>query len=325
MASARLLFLPLMLALAGCPVSSDFQEPIAQFSTATDKAGKALADLDAGAAQELSDLRHTDALAKPTRVQPEPDGCRPGTMSCVVELTPDLGSGDPGGALSLSSIVPEHVQAMQAISIYAKGLEDIVNADATATVKGGLDKASAAAAQLAALAGPQYKAAVDALSIPATAAATWLFGEYQDSIKLDALREATRRMEVILPDATKKFGTAADLAQEASLTHLVDDFGDAKVAFGKSATTENLDAYLAAAHRLDDALHVKPSEVFDQLKVAHSELAAALKSSDITFGQAIVQINRLATKVDQLVDIANDFKKAREKLKAKPGQMEAPQ
>jgi len=309
MTSVRLIAAWLLLALSACNVSSDFQEPIAQFSTATGEAQTALADLDSNAAKELTALRHADAIAAPTRVS-RVEGCTPQANGCIVSLAPDTASDDQGGPLTVSSIIPKHVQAMREISLYAKGLDDIVKADATATVKTGLDTASAAAAQLAALAGKQYEAAVNAFSVPFNAAATWAFGEYQESIKLHALREATRRMQTVLPDATAKFGEAADLAHLVAVTRLFDTFADKQTAFGIDASPENLDAYLEAAQRLDVALQVKPSEVFQQLNLAHQELAAALESDDITFGDAILQIGRLVTKVEQLVDIAQDFKKA---------------
>lgn len=310
MTSARLAAALLLLTLAACNVSSDFQEPIAQFSTATGAAQTALADLDSNAAKELTALRHADAIAAPTRVS-RVEGCTPKATGCVVSLAPNPADAeDQGGALTVSSIIPKHVQAMGEISLYAKGLDDIVKADATATVKTGLDTASAAVAQLASLAGKQYEAAVNAFSVPFNAAATWAFGEYQESIKLDALREATRRMQTVLPDAAEKFGKAADLAHLVSVTRLVDTFGDTQTAFAIDASPANLDAYLEAAQRLDVALQVKPSEVFQQLSLAHHELAAALEADDITFGEAILQIGRLVTKVEQLVDIAQDFKKA---------------
>lgn len=310
MRTARLAAALFLLTLAACNVSSDFQEPIAEFSTATGKAQTALADLNTDAARELTALRHADAVAKPSRVS-RVEGCTPGARSCVVILTPNPADAeDQGGPLTVSSIIPEHVQAMQEISLYAKSLDDIVKADATAAVKTGLDKASAAAAQLASLAGKQYEVAVNAFSVPFNAAATWVFGEYQESIKLNALREATRRMQTVLPDATAKFGNAADLAHLVPVTRRYDTFVDSQTEFGLDPSAANLNAYLDAAERLDVALQVKPSEVFKQLNLAHQELAAALESDDITFGEAILQIDRLVTKVEQLVDIAQDFKKA---------------
>ena len=311
MASVRLAAATLaLLTLAACNVSSDFQEPIAEFSTATGKAQTALADLNTEAAKELTALRRADAIAMPTRVK-RVDGCTPEATRCIVGLEPNpTDLTDEGGALTVSSIIPEHVQAMQEISLYAKSLDDIVKADATGAVKTGLDKASAAAAQLASLAGKQYEVAVNAFSVPFNAAVTWVFGEYQEAVKLKALREATRRMQTVLPDATSKFGQAADLAHLVAVTRLVDTFGDRQTDFTATASPPNLDAYLAAAQRLDVALQVKPSEVFQQLNLAHAELAAALESDDITFGEAILQIDRLVAKVEQLVDIAQGFKKA---------------
>ncbi len=310
MTSVRLVAALALLTLAACNVSSDFQEPIAEFSTATSQAKTALADLNTNAARELTALRHADAIAKPSRVK-RAEGCTPKTNGCIVILESDPANDeDQGGPLTVSSIIPTHVQAMGEISLYAKSLDDIVKADATGAVKTGLDKASAAAAQLASLAGKQYEVAVNAFSVPFNAAATWVFGQYQESIKLRALREATRRMQTVLPDAAAKFGEAADLAHLVAVTRLVDAFGDRQIDFATSATPANLDAYLDAAQRLDVALQMKPSEVFQQLNLAHHELAAALESDDITFGEAILQIDRLVTKVEQLVDIAQDFKKA---------------
>jgi hypothetical protein len=309
MTSARLAATVALLTFAACNVSSDFQEPIAEFSTATGKAQTALTDLDSNAAKELTALRHADAIATPTRVS-RVEGCTPQADRCIVSLGPDPAGDDQGGPLTVTSITPTYVQAMREISLYAKSLDDIVKADATGAVKTGLDKASAAAAQLASLAGKQYEVAVNAFSVPFNAAATWVFGQYQESIKLHALREATRRMQTVLPEAAAMFGDAADRAHLVAVTRLVDTFGDKQIDFATTASPANLDSYLDAAQRLDIALQVKPSEVFQQLNLAHHELAAALESDDITFGEAILQIDRLVTKVEQLVDIAQAFKKA---------------
>jgi hypothetical protein len=311
MASVRRIAVLLLLALSACSIASDFKGPITQFSTATAQAESALQEFDKDAAKQLTDLRREDALKTPGQVRPFKDDCAPLSPGCRIRLfsSPD-GEGD---ALTVESIVPEHLMAMHEIQLYAQGLQDIVEADATAAVKAGLDKASAAAADLAALAGAQYGAGVKALSVPVNMAAVWLFGEYQESIKLDALREATRRMETVLPDAVGKFGAAADLAHLAGVTQLAKTFGQKKVSFQTERSAAALDEYLVASKELDDALQVKPSDVFNQLGTAHNKLAAALQSDDIAFDEAILQMNRLVTKAEELVAIAKAFKKAGEK------------
>jgi len=310
MASVRLVAALLLLALSACGVASDFQQPITQFSTATTQAETALGEFDKDAAQQLTDLRQADALKTPGQVHPVPgDECTPLSPRCRVRLYPASGDGD-GDALTIESIIPEHLQAMHEIQLYAQGLQDIVNADATGAVKAGLDKASAAAADLASLAGAQYGAALKAFSVPVNQAAVWLFGQYQESIKLDALREATRRMETVLPGAAGKFGEAADLAHLARVTQLAKTFGHEKVSFQTERSAAALDEYLKASKDFDDALQVKPSGVFKQLAIAHSQLAAALQADDITFDKAILEMNRLVTKAEELVAIAKAFEKA---------------
>lgn len=299
-------------ALPACSVGSDFQEPITKLSAATEKAEAAFVDLDKRSAAELTALRRAQAIKEPGRVLHEPDHCAPESESkrCVVKLAPK--GDDEGGSLTIESIVPQHLQAMHEIRLYAKGLQDIVSADATAEVKAGLGNAGAAVAEIASIMGPQYGAAVRAFSVPATEAAVWLFGQYQESIKLTALREATGRMQIIMPDAVSKFGEAADLAYGVDKTHLFDTFRQKRLSFDRDRSAASLDEYLKSAKRLDDALQVQPGDVYRELGVAHEKLAAALQSDEISFAEAIMHINRLVTKVDELAAIAKAFEVAGE-------------
>jgi hypothetical protein len=309
MTSVRLVAASLLLALSACSTASDFKAPIGQLSKATDNATTALTKFDEFAAAEVTAQRRDEALKNPDQVLAGDDDCSFDSKHCIVALPPDQTSKDPR-RLTVSSLVPNHVQAMREIGLYAKGLEDIVNADATAAVKAGLDKAGAAVAELAALAGPQYRAAASAFAIPVTQAAAWLFGEYQESIKLDALRDATTQMESILPEAAKDFGDVADLTYTARKTYLVSDFDAKQRAWDREPSAAHLDEYVAAAKQLDDALQVKPSEVFTELAAAHHELAMALRSEEISFATVMRHLDRLVKKAEQLTAIAQAFEKA---------------
>jgi hypothetical protein len=309
MTSIRLAAVALLLVLSACSTASDFKQPIGQLSKATDDATTALAGFDKFAAAEVSARRRQEALDNPGTVLADAKDCSVLSTQCVVALPPDADSPGPR-RLTVSSLLPNHVQAMQEIGLYAKGLGDIVDADATAAVKAGLDKAGAAVADLAALAGPQYRAAASAFAIPVTQAAAWLFGEYQESIKLNALRDATAQMESILPGAAKDFGDAADLAYDARKTYLVADFNEKRLAFDKDPSGAHLDAYLEAAGKLDDALQVKPSEVFTELAAAHHELATALTSEEISFATVMRHLDRLVKKAEELTAIAQAFETA---------------
>ncbi len=311
MKRARMTVLLLSLAVAGCGTSADFQQPVTRFAEATGRADGAVRAFDAGVAAQLTQLRREEAAEEPDRVVPVEQTCSPGAAGCEVLLASDSG---PGVPLTVTTAVPQHLLAMAEIRRYANGLDEIVQADATPAVKAGLDKASAAAASLAAMLGPQYAPAVKAFSVAVTQAVVWAVGEYQERIKLDALREATGQMQPILAEAVTKFGDAADMAQTSATADLYATFNDRRVAFQTAASVDarrqQLPAYLDAAQRLDDSLRVKPGEVYRQLGTAHGELHDALHSRDLSFAEARHQIELLAAKAKELQAIAKAFKEA---------------
>jgi hypothetical protein len=309
MTSVRFVAAWLLLILSACSAASDFKQPITQLSKATAGAEIALTKFNEYASAEVTAQRREEAIRNPGRVLAGDLDCSIDSPRCIVALTPASGVGEPL-PLTVSSLIPNHVRAMREIGLYAKGLEDIVNADATAAVKAGLDKAGAAVAEVAALAGPQYRAAASVFAVPVTKAAAWLFGEYQEAIKLDALRDATAQMESILPGAVKEFGIAADLVHNVRKTYLVETFNAKQRAFDRQASPANLKDYLDAAQQVDDALQVKPSDVFTELGVAHHELATALRSDDISFATVMLHLDRLVTKAEQLTAIAQAFETA---------------
>jgi hypothetical protein len=67
---------------------------------------------------------------------------------------------------------------------------------------------------------------------------------------------------------------------------------------------------LGAAQQLDTVLKTDPGTVFAQMGTAHSALAEALHTDDITLAEALRQIEHLLTQAHTLAAIAKEFESA---------------
>jgi hypothetical protein len=298
-----------MALLTACSTASDYQKPITAFSQATDGAKQALAALDERLAEQLQALRRAEAVASPNRVRFPDDECATSTAGCTLLLYPESGDAKPR-PLTYTTAVPNQIQVMHEVSLYAKGLQDITTADATPGIKAGFDSAMAAATSLASILQPQFAPAVSALSVPVTQAAVWLFGEYQESVKLRALRAATAAMDPILQEAVRVFAKTSEFAALEDQQILVGQFDSRMEAFENAPSEQALAQLADAATQLDRLLAVRPDQMFEELGLAHQALTEALASDEITFAQALLHIERLATKAEELTQIAESFKAA---------------
>jgi hypothetical protein len=308
------------LALGGCANSAAFQQPITDFATATTAAGTALGTYDSATTTIINAQRRAAALKPGSVVTFPPSTCAIGTPSCVVTVK-IAGGGCPQDLcpVQIDHVIPNELQAMAEITAYAQGLNMIVAADDSANVKAGVDKAMSGIAGLATVVNPAAGAVITAYSAPVASTATFLFQQYQEQVKLDALRKATAAMDPLLYCATpadtcaaRMFGTTADFMDAANTADLAQNFKQQWRNFDPSdpQAPAELDAWLAAANSLNTALTAKPSDLFNKMATAHHALTTALKSDDLSFGQTLDAIARLSAAADQIKTIAAQFKAA---------------
>ena len=303
------------IAIGACSNATDFAPAMSSFSAATDKAKAALESYDKAGAARITELRREEAVAKPVGVQMVDGDCYTDSSRCRVVYMVRQGDPDPK-PLTVNTLAPEHLAVMREIALYAKALKDLSQADATPEVKAAVDQATAATTGLASIVYPAASPAISAAAAPTGQFAVWAFGKYQEHVKLNALRFATRQMEPTMRDAVAKFGQLASLFGRGDRLRLEEDLQRKGTAFGQSRTRAALDAYLTSARQLDDALSPNPRAVFDDMGKAHSALTAALNEQDpVSLADAFRAINRLSADAEALYAMAESFRKAAEKVK----------
>jgi hypothetical protein len=302
----RLVALALGLFLTACATSSDYKPLMTSFSTATATAQQALEAYDKAAAQRFIQLRRQAAIARPVGVQPPVGDCATGATRCRILLFAMPGDPAPA-ALSGDSLAPNQVAAMRAVAAYAKALQDLADADATPAIKTASEKAGAAISALANIAAPGGGAAVTPFAVPLANAVAWFYGKYQERMKLAALQHATAEMAPILASAVSRFATTAQFVSKAELARLVDTLDMRQAAFDMAPSEATLEALLASADNLDQALVTKPQDVFNNLAAAHDELARALNNPDASWQTAFERIDRLNSDAEALGMIASGF------------------
>ena len=297
----------LALALNACATAADYVPLMTSFSEATGKAQLALETYDMAAAQRFTQLRRQQAIARPVGVQPPPGDCETAAMRCRIFLYEM--QNDPAPApLTIESLAPNHIAAMRAVAAYAKALQDVAQADATPAIKTAADRAGAAIAGLSAVISPGAAAAITPFLAPVSKALVFSYSKYQEQMKLDALRHASAAMAPVLNDAVRRFGTIARYVSTADLTRLVADLDTQRAAFEQTPAEASLQSLLASAVRLDQALAVRPQDVFANLGAAHDELTRALNgSADVSWQTAFQRIDRLASDAEALQSIAAGF------------------
>lgn len=301
-----LLVVAIALTLGACSNASEFTPSIKRFAAATEKAETGFAELDQAAAKRATERRRQLALANPARIQR--DGCRHGDRKCELQMLED-GKPIP---LQVATFAREQRQAFEAITAYAKALESVATADATKEVKAATDQAAVAITALAAVVPGAAPAAP--FVMPIGRLVTWVYGQYQEYIKLDALRHATGEMQPVMEQATRIFRTTAETAAEreqvgarAPFDASFDSFRDPNVKGDKAAALELLMARRAGLHA---AMTLRPDDVFIAMNEAHSSLTEALRQDDITVADAAKKLQSFAAQAEALFAIATDLQKA---------------
>lgn len=294
-------------AIAACSTTADYNQPISSFSDATDKAGQALEAYNKAAAARATEIRKQDALARPRAVRPLTDKeCATNSTGCQIAYF----EGNEPKLLVIDTLIPQHLAAMREINSYAKALKDVAGADSTPAVKTAVEKAGAAISSLASIAAPGSSAGAQAFAVPVEELAVWIYGKYQEHIKLKALRDSTSAMERVLPEAVKKFGTAASFLELVDLRRLDRDFNAKSRAFDDKPSPANLDGLIASASSFDQALRLSPQDIFQRLGQAHTELSAALRDESVSLAAVFQSIDRLSADAETLKKIAEAFQKA---------------
>ena len=304
---------------SACSTASDHTAVIKKFADATGSVKDAMVAYDHAAAERLTGLVRAKAVAQKKGLNGssgpgyviEPEDCLSASVKCVAVYQETRDDPDPD-SLTYTTIIPEHVDAAKALADYADALKAVAEADSTAQVKAALDQAAAATSSLANIAAPGAGVAAQPFAGATANGLAWLYGRYQEKMKINALREATQRMNPEVKKVAGLFGNAATLVDTTGRTAGAQAVTEAKAAFDASPSGSAISDLAASVNSFDGQLKVSPNQVFNQLADTHQKLTDALVKGPESFAEIFESVNRLATDAEALAAVAMQFKAAAE-------------
>jgi hypothetical protein len=304
-------------------LQSDFKTPIEGFKKATEGASVAFNDYANALDNYQYEQNISDLVAKRAKLVVPPEDCDPESKTAKKQCR--LFVSTPSGPQPVkSSIAPHARRIMTGLVLYAGHLEAITKAETAAQIKSAVDGAKANVTELA--------KAVDALNAqlgrktalepqlasiagPIANILTFALTKYAEHIKLDALRDATARMDVAFPDIVELFATIAERNNRTRRSHAFAVFQRARAEFGANPSKQSLQDLQEAAAALDVTLAAKPAEVFYKLSKLHNELTNALNSPEPNFETVFAIVQQILNEASQL---AADAKALEAALNPKP-------
>ena len=304
---------------SACSTASDHTAVIKKFADATGSVKDAMVAYDQAAAERLTGLVRANAVAQKKGLNGnsgpgyviEPEDCQSASVECVAVYQETSDDPDPE-SLTYVTIIPQHVAAARALADYADALKAVAEADSTAQVKAALDQAAAATSSLANIAQPGASAVAQPFAGATANGLAWLYGRYQEKMKISALREATQRMNPEVKKAAELFGNTATLIDTTGRTASAQAVDDAKAAFDDSPSTSALGDLAASVNSFDRQLKVSPNDVFEQLADTHQKLTDALAKGPDSLAEIFESVSRLADDAEALAAVAMQFKAAAE-------------
>jgi hypothetical protein len=298
------------LILVACDAAR-YDKPIATFAGAAANAETALATLDETTTaqyttflseQARSDLRFA-VLAAPRECQSDSRRCRIVLRNPATDREPPQFPPDP--------LLGNMVRVMGEIRAYAQNLAALVADDSAGAAEADVNAALASIQKLAntvAEAKGTGKQAVPSFATPVGAGVNWLVGQYANHVKLAGLRRATAEADPVIREAAALFETAAQVGTDVLRPDLARSFQAKLDAYQEDrANAAKLNAAVEAARAYDELLQAQPSQTFRKLGEAHAALAGALNDRDISWPQAIAEIQGFAAQAEQLAKIARNL------------------
>ena len=301
-------------ALAAC-ASEPYREPIAAFAQAVNKSGDALATLDSQLTGAHAAVQRSRALSG--RYFLKLDKCDHNTENygkCVLLLqkTTDDGSsiGEP------SKMQPDaklsQVRALFGdIASYASSLSAVSNANTDHEIENAVTKALASVEKLAKDESVREKldkqdASVRDFATPIATIINWVVGRYVETVKINAMREATRAADPIVRAATLVLIDIEGQGKRVLYTKLVDNLSARMDAWREEPNEANLDKLLAAVEAVQRFSIETRSSLFVALGRAHKGLADrfadSAKAGWVTTMAEVEQFNNEAQALLGVID-----------------------
>ena len=319
MAMRRLSYVLLVAGTSACS-TAEYAAPIKVFSDSTDAAAKSVRELNASLAKATLDyivevaardpannhleVPETDCGAfLPTGVSSEAVRCR-----ASIKLKSGLGQEVTVEREHYTDPLGNMVAIMDAIKDYANNLAAVQEDNTAAEVNDSIDSIQASLIELMKAAGKNEPPS----DLPKAAgeAVKWVFGQYIDTVKYRALRDATAAAEEPLALAAGAFRKIDETVKvELSAPSGAEAF-DKRDNMNPRDETSIREA-LAAQNAYDDVLTAPLSSMFDNLVAAHHDLAEALAGTKpLSVRTALAKLKEVEKQAQALGKIANDLNAA---------------
>lgn len=291
-----------------CSVAN-YNEPIANFASATKQAEEALVALDKQVTDAYADLQKAHAISGKKFVKAVSKDCLSNSDRCRLIL---IARGKGEILLSPDPALQKTIAVMGAIRGYAESLTAILNADTAEKVKTNvnitLGKVQNITETIAKQRGATASLAnVSEFTTQAGKVVNWLVGQYVAKVKLDGLKRATKAAKQVIVDAADLFGASAEIASSVPKAALADAVAKRTDAFRTSRTASNLDKLIKSAATFDRFLLAKPSQIFIRLKEAHNSLADKLADDKLSLANVMAKIEIFAAEAKTLAKILKDL------------------
>jgi hypothetical protein len=288
--------------LSACSVA-DYDEPIKTFSATASSADKSLKDYNDLILTQVGKVRHDRAMAQPVAVRVAKKECGPDSTRCHIVVL--QGPNDPNPLpLVPESNADDLLLLMQLIKDYAAGLQAIVEADTASRVETSVDAVNGDVLKIADAVDPKNKnKAFGNYATPVGEAVKWAFGAYIDSVKLDALRTATRNADPLIAQAVPIFEATVQQVGNSNRASLAEVVSVRNDAFRQSHSESALSSLVQAAQSYDAVLTAAPDTIFSRLSQSHSDLTKALNDRSVTWDKVFKDLSALQTDVNRFSDI----------------------
>lgn len=290
-----------ILGVCGCADPSAFEQPITSFSTSSASAATSFAAIDVASTANLNALR-ADAALVTRRVNPGSSECEANSTSCELFYT-DPTTGNT--AVYTPSLMPKTVAVVSGIKDYADALVALEKADASSDVQAAFAKSITAASAIAGAVNPAAGVAGNAISTPVSSVGGWIFLQYQNNLKIDALQKATAKADGIIQSVKHIIDDELKSDNDMEVSKLLQALRAKHDAFADAPSADALQAEIAAAKNLNALLSAKAPSFFDSLADAHAKLAAAIANPKIDITQVMADLTALAQQAQNVQKIVS--------------------
>ncbi len=235
-----------------------------------------------------------------------------------------------GIPLSFSDKSLDLRRLMTPLRTYAVNLKRVAEADSTEAVASALVAAAAQVTKLAKTVSdynkengnPETKLEerITAYTGPVQETLGVLLTQYLEEQKLEALREATKRADIVMDAVAAALGSVVDGAVHGvELNRQYERYRELNQDSADEISEQKLQQRIDNAAKMDEILRSAPTKAFAELSRAHHELTTFLAEGNPSTASFWESLENFVTEAEQVAVIAAKYKEADKSLKTTEG------